>query len=446
MKVRTRGGVVRAPSSLSIRSWSACILLSLAVPGSAVEDPSPLQAAKQCYRDADFQKAVSLLHAAVQDLESRRDVQSARSQLADAYLHLALSYCALGDAEAGKDAFRKLLGIDRSRRLDPAIYAPKVVDLFDRARLSLPPEPAAGGISAPIPPLRRLPRDRRLTVEMGGQQLWLSRRDPFAGFEQLAPELARGAIDLGGPVAPDLDAGDIERVRIRLPWELGDISAERRRRVGGRYSVERGTMRQDPDPPYPLAGSTDVVSLASHSVSWSRPFWSGTTLWRRPLQHRWELGYKHVTFRESVLQASHNKPPTRLRHFESDLSIHGARGGLATAIDLGGNWTLDLAFCGTLFFAGHEEAKDWMRFPLEQLYQEGSSRRDYGPTLQGQFETRLQWDVVRLRRGGLHLTIASFAEFGGAAGSYQPDVTIATRGVSAGIGLDLGPPSSRLAR
>ncbi len=425
---------MRTPSSISIRAWLSCTVMLLAVSGAAAEGPSPLQAAKDCYRDADFQNAVSLLHAAVQDLESQRDVQSARSQLADAYLHLALSYCALGDAEAGKDAFRKLLGVDRSRRLDPAIYAPKVVELFERARLSLPPEPAAAIPSAPAQATSRAPRDRWLTFEWARQQARLSSREPFAGLGEVPLDPASGPVDLGRRDFPDAPARNTQYARVRLPWALGDVTFERRATLYGDYHTYPPTGDGH------LPNSSDgFASTDSRSIVWSRPFWSGTPLGRRPSQHRWELGYRHVTVEEFLHQdwwvVAYKKRGHRTA--SSGLRLHGARAGLATAVDLGRGWTADLGVGGTLFFAGHDEARYSVNLPWGE--EEGRTRDPYGLKLQGEIEARLQWDVLRLRQGAVHVAVTAFYEFGGPAGSVQPNATIATRGVAGVVGIDLGP-------
>jgi hypothetical protein len=129
---------------------------------------------------------------------------------------------------------------------------------------------------------------------------------------------------------------------------------------------------------------------------------------------------------------------------------------VATAIDLGGRFTVDLGLGGTVFFSGREEfhyeeyvpqglaeepivEADDDDLKVQQPSAEGTSRERYGLHAQGQIEARLQWDVLRLRWGAIHVAVTAFCEFGGPAGRVQPNATIATRGVSAVIGLDLGP-------
>ena len=429
---------MKIASTTSIHAWLACVVLSFAASAHAAEDPSSLEAAKELYRVADFQKAVPLLHEAVQQLESLRDVEAARSRLVDAYLHLALSYCALGDPDAGKDAFRQLLVVDPSWRLDPAVYAPKVVDLFERARLSLPPEPAAVGLSEPALPPSRLPRDRWLTLELARQQSWLSSREPFAGLQDLTFDPASGTVDLNGRSSPDLPARNTQYVRIRLPWGLGDVTLERRGEVGGIFH-DYQPAGVDPEVNLPLAASDGSTTLDSKSIVWSRPFWSGTPLWRRPLQYRWELGYRHVMVEESLYQDWWIPTVHRRGHrtTNSELRLHGGRAGLVAAVDLGRGLTIDLALGGTLFFAGHEDARQSVYLPASS--EEGTTHSRYGLKAQGQIDARLQWDALRLRRGAVHVAVTAFHEFGGPAGSFQPNATIATHGISGVVGLDLGP-------
>ncbi len=63
-----------------------------------------------------------------------RDLQPRKIQLSDAHLRLALSYVALNDPTAAKESLKQMLRADRNRKLDPDVYAPKVIELFEEAR------------------------------------------------------------------------------------------------------------------------------------------------------------------------------------------------------------------------------------------------------------------------------------------------------------------------
>ncbi len=110
---------------------------------------SELEEAKSLYREARFAKAIVKLKATVERLEQLRDLQARRIQLSDAHLHLALSYVALNDSRAAKESLQQMLRADRSRRLDPDVYAPKVIALFDEAKKEVAAEPAAAAPPTP---------------------------------------------------------------------------------------------------------------------------------------------------------------------------------------------------------------------------------------------------------------------------------------------------------
>jgi lipid-binding SYLF domain-containing protein len=90
--------------------------------------------AKALYEEARFEAAIDRLEAAVRRMDRVRDIEVRRILLADAYLHLALAHLAIGERAEAKQSLREMVRIDEERRLDPAIYATKVVDLFEEAR------------------------------------------------------------------------------------------------------------------------------------------------------------------------------------------------------------------------------------------------------------------------------------------------------------------------
>lgn len=108
-----------------------------------------LEEAKALYREAKFAQAIAKLDRVVGRLEQMRDLQARRIQLSDAHLHLALSYVALNDPTAAKESLKQMLRADRNRKLDPDVYAPKVIELFEEAKKEVAVEPAA---AAPPPP------------------------------------------------------------------------------------------------------------------------------------------------------------------------------------------------------------------------------------------------------------------------------------------------------
>ncbi len=92
-----------------------------------------LEEAKSLYRDARFPQAIARLQEAISQLR-RLPPAEVSPRLADAHLHLALSYLGLSDTAAAKESLKDMARVDPSRRLDPDVYAPKVIELMQEAR------------------------------------------------------------------------------------------------------------------------------------------------------------------------------------------------------------------------------------------------------------------------------------------------------------------------
>src|SRR5262249_44185758 len=128
--------------------------LALAQAGTPSPASDDLEAAKQLYRDGHFSESIVKLRTVLAELPLLQDLALRRVQLADAYLHLALAHVALAEREPAKQAFKDMLKVDSQRKLDPEIYAPKVVALFGEARDELEREPKPAAAAAPNGPVR----------------------------------------------------------------------------------------------------------------------------------------------------------------------------------------------------------------------------------------------------------------------------------------------------
>ena len=125
-----------------------------APPGRGIRDPwgaeetaeldRGLDAAKQQYREGRFSEAVDQLEALVPRLKELRQSKNRKPRLLGAYLHLALCDLALGERPAAKEALQEMLRIDSKQRLDPDLYAPKVLELLEAARSELAPQGRLG--------------------------------------------------------------------------------------------------------------------------------------------------------------------------------------------------------------------------------------------------------------------------------------------------------------
>ncbi len=96
-----------------------------------------LDEAKALLREARLEEAIQKLQGVVGVLERQRALKLRRGEIADACVELGFSHLRLGDRDGARRAFQSALLLERTRRLDPGIYAPAVVTLFDEARLSL---------------------------------------------------------------------------------------------------------------------------------------------------------------------------------------------------------------------------------------------------------------------------------------------------------------------
>ena len=108
-----------------------------------------LEEAKTLYREARFTDAIVRLQNTIERLKLLKNLQARKTNLGDAYLHLALSYFALAELPLAKAQLTNVLRSDPDRQLDPQIYAPQVIALFEEARKEVAKEPAA---AAPPPP------------------------------------------------------------------------------------------------------------------------------------------------------------------------------------------------------------------------------------------------------------------------------------------------------
>lgn len=98
-----------------------------------------LAAAKELYEQGRFGQALAKLQATIGSLEradspGARSLRQSKALLEDAHLHLGLSYVALDDPDGARQAFEAVLGLSPDRRLDPTVYAPKVIEIFEQAR------------------------------------------------------------------------------------------------------------------------------------------------------------------------------------------------------------------------------------------------------------------------------------------------------------------------
>jgi len=133
----------------------AAVLWPLAPSDAQLPLEQELKQAQRFYQEARFSEAIVHLEALAPRLAAAPEA-TRKPQTADAHLLLALSYLALGDRASAKSNFVQLLRVDPTRRLDPDVYAPKVIVLLEEARFQVDraaqDNPAADGASPPASP------------------------------------------------------------------------------------------------------------------------------------------------------------------------------------------------------------------------------------------------------------------------------------------------------
>ena len=99
----------------------------------------------------DFETAVITLDSAIKRLEG----QPGRQPLVqNALLQLGVALVALEQTDAAKSRFRRALQLDPKLRLRPDAFSPKVIGVFEQARVeaaaAAPPKAGGGGVSKPL--------------------------------------------------------------------------------------------------------------------------------------------------------------------------------------------------------------------------------------------------------------------------------------------------------
>lgn len=136
------------------RVLASLLLLALVCPGaSRAQTTTPEQEAAEGIRQVeqgDFETAVLTLDSAVK----RLDGQPGRHALTqNALLQLGVALVALEQRDAAKARFRRALELDPKLRLRPDSFSPKVIGVFEQARIeaqAAKPPKSGGGSAKPL--------------------------------------------------------------------------------------------------------------------------------------------------------------------------------------------------------------------------------------------------------------------------------------------------------
>jgi ankyrin repeat protein len=133
----------------------AAILAALAVSPLSAQSAGDGDLAKgvRLVDEGDFESAIASLNAAVSRLQARG---GAPAELSRAYLYLAIAHLGLSQEQAARAKFLDAIQTDRSLKLSPHEFPPKVIQAFEQARkdagVPAPPPPAPVAPPQPVAP------------------------------------------------------------------------------------------------------------------------------------------------------------------------------------------------------------------------------------------------------------------------------------------------------
>lgn len=122
-------------------------LVSLALVQASPDEAAlamKLERAKSLFVQGSFPQAAAALGAVVAELERKGSGNTVPAMLADAHFHLGLTYFALNESDAAMESFKEVVRLDPQFRVDPARYAPRIVELYEQAREGAGRDPEDG--------------------------------------------------------------------------------------------------------------------------------------------------------------------------------------------------------------------------------------------------------------------------------------------------------------
>lgn len=119
-------------SAVACLGLSLSLLFAQATIGQDAQ--SELERGKNLYREARFGEALARLQSVLVLAEGQSGAEALREE---AHLYIGLTFFALDEPEAARDAFRSVLLISPERRLDAEVHAPRLIELFEEARREL---------------------------------------------------------------------------------------------------------------------------------------------------------------------------------------------------------------------------------------------------------------------------------------------------------------------
>jgi hypothetical protein len=174
-----------------------------------------LERAKSLFIHGSFPQAAAALGAIVAKLERQGRGSKARAMLIDAHFHLGLTYFALNASDSAIQSFKEVVRLDPRFRVDPARYAPRIVELFEQARAESERDSGELADSGEAPQAEdssveeRSSRKERILVGAAGAAVGVTVGALTAGGSEAAPNASTLRDDDGdGFAAGDGDCND----------------------------------------------------------------------------------------------------------------------------------------------------------------------------------------------------------------------------------------------
>jgi len=114
------------------------------VPAQTITDPEVAKGIREL-DDGEFEAAILTLDAATRRLAG--DPKATRD-VAEAYLYLGVAYLGKGAETSAKAQFREALARAKDLKLSPEKFAPKVIEIFEKARDEVSAKPSASASPA----------------------------------------------------------------------------------------------------------------------------------------------------------------------------------------------------------------------------------------------------------------------------------------------------------
>lgn len=94
-----------------------------------------IKEAQELYEKAEYTLAIEKFKQAIEEIKKLKKEQIYEEKIVEAYLTIGICYIGKGDFESAKKNFSEVLKRKPDLELDPVWYSPKVINIFNEAKL-----------------------------------------------------------------------------------------------------------------------------------------------------------------------------------------------------------------------------------------------------------------------------------------------------------------------